>query len=126
VTFEQQRQDYGETLRWVSELMAATTPAQLGNPTPCSRYDVRLLLAHLIGTPQRALATAERVPVRDIPHVVTDVADAHLAETCAGLAEQIGPAWARQHAADPVTAPWGRCTALEAVRGFTIETLAHG
>ncbi len=126
MTFEQQRQDYDEALRWVSESMAATMPAQLGDPTPCARYDVRLLLGHLIGTAQRALATAEQMPAGGIPHVVTDVADADLTDTYAGLAEQIGPAWARLDATDPVTAPWGRCTALEAVRGFTIETLVHG
>jgi uncharacterized protein (TIGR03086 family) len=44
----------------------------------------------------------------------------------ATLASSIGDAWSRLAGTDEVTAPWGSCTALEAARGFTVETVTHG
>jgi uncharacterized protein (TIGR03086 family) len=126
VTFEQQRQDYVDALGWVADLMAGTTPAQLGGPTPCDEFDVRLLMGHLIGTARRGLGTAERVSTRDVSHVVTDVRDEDLAVDYAACVDRIRSAWSRLDADDQVIAPWGPCTALEAVRGFTVETITHG
>ena len=106
--------------------MAGTTPAQLGGSTPCDQFDVRLLMGHLIGTARRGLGTAERGSTRDFPHVVTDVRDEDLAVNYAAFVDQIRLAWSRLDADDQVIAPWGPCTALEAVRGFTVETITHG
>jgi uncharacterized protein (TIGR03086 family) len=58
--------------------------------------------------------------------VVTDVPDTELAVTYAELAGLIRQAWLPLAAADEVPAPWGPCTALEAARGFTVETITHG
>ena len=126
VAFTQQRQDYVDALAWVGGLMAATRPRQLGAQTPCADFTVRDLMGHLLGTAQRGLGTAQRVSTRDIPHVVTDVPDSELAATYASLAASIRNAWSRLTPDDKVTAPWGPCTALEAARGFTVETVTHG
>lgn len=126
VTFTQQRQDYLDALAWVSELMAATRSGQLDARTPCEDFDVRHLMGHLVGTAYRGLGTAQRVSTRDIPHVVTDVSDDELATRYATLAGSIRDAWSGLAAEDEVTAPWGPCTALEAARGFTVETVTHG
>jgi uncharacterized protein (TIGR03086 family) len=125
-TFDRQRRDYAEALAWVGQLMAPVRPEQLDGPTPCREFDVRTLMGHLLGTAHRGLATARGEPSRGIPHVVTGVPDEDLAGAYAALADEIGAAWSRLGGADPVTAPWGRCTALEAARGFTVETLTHG
>jgi len=69
---------------------------------------------------------AERSSTRDTPHVVTSVPDDDLAAAYADLASQVRRAWSLLHGTDRVTAPWGSCTALEAVRGFTVETITHG
>lgn len=126
VTFAQQRQDYLDALAWVSELMTATKTRQLDARTPCADFDVRRLMGHLLGTAHRGLGTARRVSTRDIPHVITDVPDAELAATYATLATSIRQAWSQLTAADQVAAPWGLCRALEAARGFTVETVTHG
>jgi uncharacterized protein (TIGR03086 family) len=118
--------DYVDALTWVGELMAATRPEQLDARTPCTDFDVRLLMGHLLGTAHRGLGTARRVPTRDVPHVITDVPDGRLASTYSRLAVSIRDAWSRLTPADEVTAPWGPCTALEAARGFTVETVTHG
>lgn len=87
---------------------------------------MRSLLGHLIGAAHRGLATARRTPTQGIPHVVDDVPDADLAATYAGLAISLRAGWAPLTAGDEVRAPWGTCTALEAARGFTVETITHG
>jgi uncharacterized protein (TIGR03086 family) len=121
-----QRQDYFDALDWVTHLMTEMPTRCLGLLTPCDDFDVRRLLGHLIGTAHRGLATARRLPTRSIPHVVTDVPDSALAFTYAQLAASIQKAWSPLAAADEVVAPWGPCTALEAARGFTVETITHG
>lgn len=83
-------------------------------------------MGHLVGTAHRGLGTARRVSTRHIPHVVTDVPDGDLAPTCVALTTSIRQAWSPLTAADEVTASWARCTALEAARGYTIETVTHG
>jgi len=98
----------------------------LGLSTPCDNFDVRSLAGHLIGTAHRGIATARHLPTRGIPHVVNDIPDADLAPTYAQLAASIETTWSLLAAADEVIAPWGPCTALEAARGFTVETITHG
>ena len=126
MTFEQQRGDYFEALAWVGDLFVATAPSQLDDPTPCAEFSVRLLMGHLIGTAQRGLATATGTPARDVPHVVSDVADERLVATLVDIAGRIPAAWSRLHDTATVIAPWGVCTAIDAARGFTIETIVHG
>ncbi|MFK4085940.1 TIGR03086 family metal-binding protein [Kribbella sp. NPDC020789] len=125
MSYDQQLKDYAASLGWVSGLIADTPAEALGRPTPCSEWDVRLLIGHLIGTAHRGRGTALGV-ASDVPHVVTDVPDDKLSATYAGLADEIVAAFGRLAGEDPVRAPWGPVTALNAVRGFTIETTAHG
>ncbi|GAB3829361.1 TIGR03086 family metal-binding protein [Dactylosporangium cerinum] len=122
----QQRQDYFDALDWVTLLATAVPIEAMSMATPCEDFDVRRLLGHLIGTAQRGLATARRTPTRGIPHVVDDVPDAELASTYARLAASIRTAWTPLSAAEDVQAPWGTCTAMDAARGFTVETVTHG
>jgi uncharacterized protein (TIGR03086 family) len=126
VTGVQQQQDYFDALGWVTHLMTGVRSEDLEARTPCEDFNVRSLLGHLIGTAHRGLATGRSTRSRDIPHVVTDVPDAELAPTYATLAASIREAWSPLAPADGVVAPWGRCTALEAARGFTVETITHG
>jgi len=95
-------------------------------PATARSRSVAGVLGHLLGTAHRGLATARGASTRDIPHVITDVPESELALTYAALVISIREAWSRLAAADHVTAPWGSCTALEAARGFTVETVTHG
>lgn len=121
-----QRQDYFDSLAWVSDLTGTTGWGQLGEPTPCAAFDVRRLIGHLLGGAQRGIATARDSSWRDVPKVVTDVADGELGLAYKSLAAELVEAWSKLGAADRVSAPWGPCTAWEAVRGLTVETVTHG
>lgn len=126
MTFTQQRRDYFDALDWATALTAGTRVRQLGAWTPCADFDVRGLLGHLIGTAHRGLATARGITTRGIPHVITNVPDDELASTYITLAVSIREAWSGLAGTESVTAPWGPCTAWEAARGFTVETVTHG
>ena len=123
---EQQRRDYFDALDWVTGLAMKVPVKDMGAATPCEDFDVRSLLGHLLGTAHRGLATARRLPTRGIPHVIDDVPDADLASAYGRLATSIRAAWEPLTAEDEVRAPWGMCTALDAARGFTVETITHG
>ncbi|WP_433870478.1 maleylpyruvate isomerase family mycothiol-dependent enzyme [Saccharopolyspora sp. CA-218241] len=120
------QQDYFDALAWATRLMTAVRPRHLDARTPCEDFDVRSLMGHLIGTAHRGLATARHLPTREIPHVITDVPDAELAATYGALSTSIREAWSPLAGADEVVPPWGPCTASEAARGFTVETVTRG
>lgn len=92
--FDEHRQDCFDALAWVTALMEATAPGQLSEATPCTEYDARTRMGHLIGTAHRGLETAEGVSTHEPPHVVSDVPDAQPATTYAELADRIRAAWA--------------------------------
>lgn len=106
--------------------MTATAPEQLDSPTPCEKFTVRDLMGHLLGTAHRSKGTAQGISTRQIPHVITDVADDDLAAAYVSITQDIRKRWQPYNESDQVTAPWGSCTALEALRGFTVETVTHG
>lgn len=124
--YEQQLGDYAAALGWARGLITATEPGMLTLPTPCTEWDVRTLIGHLIGTAHRGRGTATRRPATGVPHVVTDVPDLELGSTYARIADDIVPAFAALAHDALVPAPWGKVPALAAVQGFTIETTTHG
>lgn len=125
--FAQQVADYQAALAWVSRLMSTTNSADFEGLTPCAEFTVRDLMGHLLATAHRGLGAARGESTRHVPHVITDVPDEDLAPTHASLAGQIGQAWrAVAGPAQSVLAPWGECSADQAAKGFTIETLVHG
>jgi uncharacterized protein (TIGR03086 family) len=121
------RPSYRAALDWVSGLAGAVRPDQLDLPTPCTEYDVRALLGHLITTVRRAVAIAEGSSPFDVPVVVTGVPDADLAATYAHDAKLALDAWADDARLDAVvTVPWGQVPGRGAVGAYTNETLVHG
>jgi len=126
VTFSDVLDVYADAMTWVGDLMSAIPESSLSKPTPCPDFHVRSLSGHLLGTAKRSLGTAQRRSTREIPHVIIDVPDAMLARRFGELAEQARAGWSGLEPGELVVAPWGKCSALDAVRGFTIETLVHG
>lgn len=124
--FDDALRDYAAATHWVGVLMADVPESSLTSTTPCAGFDVRSLSGHLLGTAERSVGTASRRSTREIAHVIVDVPDALLARRYRELTEQACVAWSALEPDEPVAAPWGQCSALDAVRGFTIETLVHG
>ena len=54
---------HARALDETGHLVDTVTPAQLGLPTPCADWDVRALLAHLVGGNLRYAALTRGAPV---------------------------------------------------------------
>lgn len=124
--FDDALRDYAAAAHWVGELMADVPESSLTSTTPCAAFDVRSLSGHLLGTAERSVGTAERRSTREIEHVIVDVPDALLARRYRELTQQACIAWSALDPDESVLAPWGQSSAIDAVRGLTIETLVHG
>jgi uncharacterized protein (TIGR03086 family) len=118
---------YRAALDWTAGLVAGVRPDQLADPTPCTEYDVRTLLGHLVTTVRRATAVGEGGAPLAIPVVSTDVPDAGFADAYAEGAERALEAWADDARLDaPVTVPWGTVPGRAAVWAYLNEALVHG
>ena len=74
------RPSYRTVLAWVRDLSEAVPADRLAAPTPCSEYDVRALLGHLVATVDRARVIGEGGDPNPMPRVVTGVPDAGWAD----------------------------------------------
>lgn len=126
MVFVVQRADYLAAVDWVADLMEETGWDKLSLPTPCKEFDVWRLMGLLIGTAYRGLGTATGEPTTHVPHVVSDVADVQLPAVYRDLAGELRATWSLIDGEAELRASWGTCTAEEAARGFTVETLVHG
>ncbi|MBW0117579.1 TIGR03086 family metal-binding protein [Pseudonocardia abyssalis] len=118
---------YAQALAWVRDLMAAVPADRLDDPTPCSAYDVRALLGHLVATVGRARVIGEGGDPGTEPVVVTGVPDDGWADAYAAAAERMWPVWRAAGMLDrEVVAPWGTAPGRTAVWAYLNETLVHG
>jgi uncharacterized protein (TIGR03086 family) len=118
---------YARALSWANDRIAAVEPSMLGRPTPCSEYDVRALLGHLVATVVRARVIGEGGDLATAPTVVADVPDDGWAAAFAAAVEKMTPVWTDDALLDrPVTVPWGTVPGRAALWGYVGEALVHG
>ena len=83
-------------------------PAALDRPTPCSDYDVRALLGHLVATVDRARVIAEGGDPTTMPVVVIGVADDGWPAELAAAVDKAMAAWSDDAVLDrEAIVPWG-------------------
>ena len=119
-----------------ARLVGGVRPDQMGLPTPCSDWDVRALLAHLVGGNARYAAVAEgkpmgRGPAEGKPMGRGPVAADLLGDDPAGAyqrsAAAVTAAWRDPALLDrPFDLPFGVMPGRVAVGIHLIETVAHG
>lgn len=114
---------YAAATTWVTDLIANVTDDQLDRPTPCTEFDVRALIGHLIGTGKRGVAIGEGGDLLAIP--AAD--DRHDAQTYRELTERASSLLSDDsRLGEMVTVPWGTIPLAGAVWGYVSETLTHG
>jgi uncharacterized protein (TIGR03086 family) len=103
-------------------VVARVRADDLGSPTPCSGWDVRALVGHLLATVQRAERVAQGRPASSVPAVAA--VDARSLPRFASAAAKARHAW---HAAAPaeVPVPWGALPGPAGASGFVLELVAH-
>jgi uncharacterized protein (TIGR03086 family) len=108
--------------------VAAVSPSQLGLPTPCTEYDVRALLSHIIGGLTRAALVGEGDPgALARPAMADGVPDDGWPAAYRAAADRTFAAWADDAKLDTlVEVPWGKVPGRFALAGYIQEILAHG
>lgn len=118
---------YAGALTWVQGLIAGVRPDQLTAPTPCSDYDVRALLGHLVTTVERARVVGEGGDAFSVPVMTTGIPDDGWAAAYGAGTEKLWSIWSDDSLLDlPRTVPWGTMPGRAVMWGYINETLVHG
>jgi uncharacterized protein (TIGR03086 family) len=118
------REILAEALRVGDTVVRSVRPEHLKNPTPCTDYDVRGLLDHVVG----AVCHVAVVGAGDAPSAETECAEAgdDWAGAWAGAAAAVRAAWA-----DPAKLArtfdlgWATMTGAAALTAYTSEVVVH-
>lgn len=117
---------YRRALEQTGAVLDRVTTGQLGLPTPCSEYDVELLVRHVVFGVRRAETIAGGGDPLQVPDA-GDVAIGQLVPAYRQAAEAAEVAWAPDERLEAtVWVPWGRVPGRQALWGYVMEVLVHG
>lgn len=107
-------------------LVGGTRSDQLAEPTPCTDFDVRTLLGHVLAVLRRAAHVGRGGDAFEVPQVITDVHDWTAAFGRARAA--VDAVWDDDALLDTTfTVPWAATTpGRDALTVWTQELAAHG
>ncbi|GAA4850285.1 TIGR03086 family metal-binding protein [Pseudonocardia benzenivorans] len=118
---------YRDALGWVRGLVDAVPADRYGDPTPCTDFDVRTLVAHLAATVGRVYAVSIGESALSRPALIEGIPDEDLAATFGRAVDDLDPLWDNDELLDStVTVPWGEVPGRGAVWGYLNEALVHG
>jgi uncharacterized protein (TIGR03086 family) len=118
---------YIRALDQLEMVLAEVSPADLDRPTPCSEYDLRALLGHLIGGIHRAAYLGEGGRALDVAAEVGHIADTDWSGALTRARARVIAAWADDAALDRIAeVPWGSVPGRMALGGYLMEAAAHG
>jgi uncharacterized protein (TIGR03086 family) len=108
-------------------IVAAVQPGQLDLPTPCTEYDVRALLSHIVGGLNRIAVVGEGGDGLAHPARAGGVPDDGWLAAYRAASQRALAAWAGDAKLDAmVEVPWGKIPGRFAVTGYIQEVLTHG
>ena len=110
-----------------TEVIAAVRGDQLSNPTPCTEYDVRQLLRHLVGVLPRVTAMGRGDdPMRVATPEIDTMADDDVLPAWRAAVAQATAAWADESALErTIVLPWATDTGAAALVGYVSEITVH-
>ena len=110
-----------------TEVIAAVRGDQLSNPTPCTEYDVRQLLRHLVGVLPRVTAMGRGDdPMRVATPEIDTMADDDVLPAWRAAVAQATAAWADESALErTIVLPWATDTGAAALLGYVSEITVH-
>ena len=106
--------------------IAAVTPTQLTDPTPCDSFDVRTLIGHLVAVLQRVANVGKGGSVHDTPEVVVGVADDGWLAAWNDAAHDVQRVWADDAKLGATfTLPWAQLPGAGLLAMYTNEVTVH-
>jgi len=121
------REFHQRAMAQTGTVVEAVEPAQLTLPTPCSEYDVRALLSHMVGGLNRIAIVGEGGDGLAVPARADGVPDDGWLPAYQAARSRVTAAWADNAKLDAlVEVPWGKVPGRIAVSGYVQEILTHG
>jgi uncharacterized protein (TIGR03086 family) len=116
---------YERALDQAGQIVAGVSPDQFGLPTPCSEWDVRTLLEHVVGGNWNSAATAESSPPQR--GGTEDLLGDSPAEAYQRSAEAVKRAWREPGRLDQLyEMPMGTLPGQAVLSVRLLETITHG
>ncbi|WP_327676659.1 TIGR03086 family metal-binding protein [Kitasatospora sp. NBC_00458] len=126
-TTQDPRPLYLLALGQLEKLIAEAGPDTLDRPTPCTEYDLRTLLGHVVGGVHRLAYMGEGGRSEDVAAMTGELADDAWPAALDRARARVTAAWADDAGLDrPAFAPWGEVPGRAAVGGYVLETVTHG
>ncbi len=106
--------------------IAAVQPAQLTDPTPCTDYDVRALMGHLLTVLGRVALLGEDGDPMSLPLVTTGTDDDAWHATWMTAAHRVMAAWTDDETLDRMMVlPWAQAPGRAMLGMYTSELTVH-
>jgi len=118
------RSVFGRAAALAGATVAAITDQQRGLPTPCTEYDVRGLVGHLVTVLRRVTALGEGTDPMDMPPS-TPIDDDAWATTWAAFTARIEAAWPDERLGQVMTLPWVTMPGAGMLAQYTNELSVH-
>ena len=113
-----------QAFAWTSARISAVAPADLDQPTPCSRWDLRELLTHTMAT---LTAFPDALGEGPAPEDLRPIGPSSWDRTIAEVAARSLAAWARPDAMDAtLEMPFATLPAPIAISANLLEAVVHG
>lgn len=117
---------YTRTTDQVAALIRTVRPEQLTGPTPCTEFDVRTLLSHLVGGTHRIATVGEGGDGMAVHPFVNGIDDKGWPTAYDEARVRVLNAWADDERLDAqVRVPWGEAPGRIALSGYLMEGVTH-
>ncbi|MFI1763258.1 TIGR03086 family metal-binding protein [Streptomyces sp. NPDC020800] len=117
---------YTRATEQAAALIEAVRPEQLGGPTPCTEFDVRTLLSHIVGGTRRIAVVGEGGDGLAVHPFAEGVEDDGWAAAYEDVRVRVLKAWeADERMTSPVRVPWGEVPGHAALSGYVMELVTH-
>jgi uncharacterized protein (TIGR03086 family) len=108
------------------DVTAAVRPDQLDGPTPCTDFDVRHLLGHLVAVLDRVAAVGRGEDPLSVPFVAQGVPDDGWPAAATAAARRMAEVWADDAVLDRLLRlPFGTLPGAAALAGYAGEVTTH-
>ncbi|MES9525766.1 TIGR03086 family metal-binding protein [Streptomyces capoamus] len=124
--FTDPRPLYTRATEQAASLIKTVRPEQLAAPTPCTEFDVRGLLSHVVGGTRRIAVVGEGGDGLAVEPVAEGVADDGWAAAYDEVRVRALKAWASdERMTSRVRVPWGEVPGHAALSGYVMEIVTH-
>ncbi|MFJ4525029.1 TIGR03086 family metal-binding protein [Streptomyces sp. NPDC088810] len=124
--FTDPRPLYARATEQAAALIRTVRPEQLAGPTPCTEFDVRGLLSHMVGGTLRIAVVGEGGDGLAVEPVAEGVADDGWAAAYDEVRVRVLKAWeSDERMAAAVRVPWGEVPGHAALSGYVMEIVTH-